>query len=175
MELRGRTHKWLIGQPISGFTGGKLPSNRQVLQLFFFHRSDPKLKIRQCSWKVIQAAEQVWTRACIPTKTSELAVKSLEKLHKVWVSLRKCISRSDANSVAQREAFKQELDNLFDIADTNALEMLEAEDDRAFLLAQRERGRPGLMMGSSGATFDGTCTSRPGFKHLIPFLHPGMI
>ena len=41
--------------------------------------------------------------------------------------------------------FKADLENLFDIAHANALQMIRIEEDREFLLAQREEGRRGYM------------------------------
>ena len=41
--------------------------------------------------------------------------------------------------------WKESLDELFDIAHSNALDMIKIPEDRAFLLAQREPGRRGIM------------------------------
>ncbi|GBM34806.1 hypothetical protein AVEN_122210-1 [Araneus ventricosus] len=43
--------------------------------------------------------------------------------------------------------FISDLNNLFDIAHANALEIIKIEEDRKFLLSQREPGRRGCLMG----------------------------
>ncbi|QQP58281.1 Uncharacterized protein FKW44_003545, partial [Caligus rogercresseyi] len=46
---------------------------------------------------------------------------------------------------AREDAFRKKIKNLFDVATSNALDALDNEEDKAFLLAQRERGRRGKM------------------------------
>ncbi|GBN83840.1 hypothetical protein AVEN_257962-1 [Araneus ventricosus] len=43
--------------------------------------------------------------------------------------------------------FISDLNNLFDIAHANALEIIKIEEDRKLLLSQREAGRRGCLMG----------------------------
>ena len=43
--------------------------------------------------------------------------------------------------------FRDELDNLFDIAHSSALGPPTLQEDQEFLLAQREKGRRGFMSG----------------------------
>lgn len=45
------------------------------------------------------------------------------------------------------EKFVNNLDNLFDIAHANALDMMRNDEDIEFLKKQRENGRPGSMLG----------------------------
>ena len=53
-----------------------------------------------------------------------------------------------AGAVAQRETWKKSLENVFDIAHQKALELIQIDEDKLFLLAQREEGRRGKMMGA---------------------------
>ncbi|CAI6354394.1 unnamed protein product [Macrosiphum euphorbiae] len=39
------------------------------------------------------------------------------------------------------------LDDLFDIAQADALEVIKIKEDRDFLISQRQKGRPGSMLG----------------------------
>lgn len=53
-------------------------------------------------------------------------------------------------SNAQKEvagSFISSLDNLFDISHADALEKMKINEDRQFLLLQRQKGRPGCMTG----------------------------
>lgn len=43
------------------------------------------------------------------------------------------------------EDFKEHLKNLFDIAHVDALEIISIQEDRDFLIKQREQGRVGIM------------------------------
>ena len=43
--------------------------------------------------------------------------------------------------------FVNQLDDLFDIAHANALYMIRIQEDKMFLLSQRQKGRPGCMLG----------------------------
>ena len=45
----------------------------------------------------------------------------------------------------QKAEFVENLENLFDIAHADALSMIKIPEDRAFLLAQREKGRRDVM------------------------------
>lgn len=45
----------------------------------------------------------------------------------------------------REDLWSQDLDELFDIAHADALEMIIIEEDRQFLLAQRKKGQPGKI------------------------------
>ncbi|XP_054724837.1 uncharacterized protein LOC129235174 [Uloborus diversus] len=47
----------------------------------------------------------------------------------------------------RRDSFEEIMDDLFDIAHANALEDIKIEEDRKFLILQRQKGRPGSMVG----------------------------
>jgi len=60
---------------------------------------------------------------------------------------KKNINRKSAREVANQEAFKASLDDLFDVAHQDAMKIITIEEDRHFLQAQREKGRRGTMVG----------------------------
>lgn len=43
--------------------------------------------------------------------------------------------------------FEDELNNLFDIADADAIDLIKIQEDKDFLQLQRKSGRPGCMLG----------------------------
>jgi len=47
----------------------------------------------------------------------------------------------------RRQDFEKKLPCLFDIAHENAMEMMKIQEDRDFLVCQRQEGRPGAMAG----------------------------
>ena len=54
-------------------------------------------------------------------------------------------TRKTPAQISKQEAFREALDDLFDIAHEKALQKIEIEEDRDFLLAQREKERRGIM------------------------------
>jgi len=61
--------------------------------------------------------------------------------------LKKNKGQTSATQTANEGSFVKELDDLFDMAQENALAMITIDEDREFLLAQRERGPRGCMVG----------------------------
>ena len=65
-----------------------------------------------------------------------------------------CLKKNKENKTKRSETIEHKekdwsnsLDDLFDIAYADALETIKIEEDRQFLLAQRQKGRPGKMIG----------------------------
>jgi hypothetical protein len=59
--------------------------------------------------------------------------------------LQKLASRKSVTNLSKQQAFKERLEDLFDIAHRDALTLIKIEEDRMFLNAQREKGRRGVM------------------------------
>lgn len=144
---RLETDIWLVGQQIDVFTGRKLPSNGDVLRrLFHFIRSQNNT-LRQAARNVFTELKLLWEQARIPTIADYNGVNKIEKTYNDWRALNKSKTRRSETQVRNEEAFKQLLPDLFDIAHSDALEMISIQDDKDFLLAQREKGRRGYMAG----------------------------
>jgi len=74
-------------------------------------------------------------------------IAKLEKLYEDWKKLKKNATRSASQAQSKKvEAFKSGLEDLFDIAHQDALNNTN-EEDRQFLLLQRQKGRIGCMGG----------------------------
>jgi len=125
--------------------GSKLPSNRQALGYFLYLHCELKKTIREASTEAVNKIEQFWCRACIPVHHKQDSVKKLEKLFGQWQGLKKNASRRTDRQIKNEEEFSGCFEDLFDIAHASALEMIKIGEDKAFLLAQRERGRRGVM------------------------------
>lgn len=72
----------------------------------------------------------------------------IKKLFKELENLKKYKENKSKRSDGLRrkeETWNNNLDDLFDVAHANALEMIRIQEDRDFLLTQREKGRPGKM------------------------------
>jgi len=80
-------------------------------------------------------------------RRTDHAVEQLEELVKKWEAVKKNKARRTVTQVANEKAFCQTVNDLFDVAHQEALQMIKIEEDRQFLLAQCEHGREGCMTG----------------------------
>ncbi|ESO02979.1 hypothetical protein HELRODRAFT_80695 [Helobdella robusta] len=135
---------YLLGFVTHQITGGKLPSNRQVLRSLFYNIREVKLNIKDAARLTIKEVFIFWEKARIQTKHLKDSVAKLEKLHEEWRKLQKNFNRTGPAQIEKEKLFKAILDDLFDIAHQDALQ---TATDRLFLLKQRKKGRPGVMGG----------------------------
>jgi len=128
-------------------TGSKLPSNCQVLRGLFYNMRQVKLNNREAARLTIKEVLIFWEKAKIPTKHEKDCIKKLERLYEEWRKLQKNAARSASTTQKQKiEDFKSTFDDLFDVAHQDAL-INTTQEDRQFLLLQREKGRPGCIGG----------------------------
>ncbi len=136
---------WLVGGTNETITGCKLPSNQQVLQHFFHLHNDQSQTISASAEATMEKVIQFWEKARIPVRKNCHIVAKIKDLHSAWISLKKNASRRSNTQMEKERQFTESLPNLFDIAHAEALTMITLPEDRAFLLAQREKGRRGSM------------------------------
>lgn len=136
-----------IGTIAFQITGSKLPSKRQVLQVMFYHMRYAKLSKRESARLVVREALIFWEKARIPTQFEQECTLKLERLYDKWDKLKKVGNKTYAKHEKNVEGFSGDLDNLFDIAHSAAMEMMSIEEDKQFLVKQREKGRIGSMLG----------------------------
>lgn len=144
---RKETEVWLVGQPITELTGGKLPSKKEVLQRLFHLLRLDKATLRGAALHVDEEVTAFWARARIPVVQPQHRVGKIEKLYEKWRQLGKGKSRQSATELKKREDFTVQLSFLFDIAHAEALSLAKNKEDVEFLQRQREAGRPGMMLG----------------------------
>lgn len=144
-------HIELVGDVSHQITGGKLPSNRQMLQMLFYNTKYAKFDTREGARLTVDAAIIFWQQARIPTRDRHKLVDKLEKLHNLYQSIQKSLKKPTPHSKTNK--FVSELDDLFDMAHANAMELMKIEEDKKFLLMQREKGRPGCMAGVDMALY----------------------
>lgn len=154
-KKRAESTFYLLGHVNPLILGSKLPSNRQALGLYLHYHFEEKNVSKIALKTSITEVMQWWLRARIPTPAIQHCQAKLEKLVTVWKGLKKCEGRTSEAHRSNEESFVHNLDDLFDIAHVNALEMINIQEDRDFLLAQREKGRRGTMAG-----FDATLASK---------------
>lgn len=147
--IRSRTKDkiFIVGYPAHQITGCKLPSNRQVLATLFYSLRTVKLNLRDSARITIQEVLVFWGKARIPTKHVKDAITKLEKLHAEWRNVQKDQYKQSEAAKNKIKEFASKVDDIFDIAHQDALAMMKSEEDKEFLLKQREKGRPGSMLG----------------------------
>ncbi|XP_073427354.1 uncharacterized protein [Dendrobates tinctorius] len=147
VQSRNKDKLFLVGYPIHQITGCKLPSNRQVLCALFYNLRTVKLTVRESAKLTIREVFIFLGKARIPTKHEQDAVTKLEKLHAEWRSLQKDRKKTSETAKNKFKQFVEKLNDLFDIAQQDALALMKLEEDKAFLVKQRQKGRPGSMAG----------------------------
>lgn len=146
-NLRSTTNIFLVGNECSQILGSKLPSNKQALCAFFHNHRTVKLSVRESAALVIQEISVFWAKARIPVQLKQRCILKVEKLHQEWKALLKSKGKTNQKCRDNEIAFMENLDNVFDIAHSNALGMMTIEMDKQFLESQRQKGRPGCMLG----------------------------
>lgn len=139
---------FLVGKCNSEIVGAKLPSIKQVLQVFFYQIRHEKLNAKESAGIAVDLAIPFWNKARIPTQTKQNCIKKLETLHNEWKTLKKHVNSQSKLHRERENSFYEKIDEfLFDIATPDALETIKIPEDKIFLLEQRKKGRPGSMLG----------------------------
>lgn len=97
----------------------------------------------------IDAAMIFRAQARIPTREiHKCTQKLLLKLYTDWKDIQKTVpEKRSARQKQVAEEYGGGLEDLFDIAHADALNTMKNEEDKAFLVMQRQKGRPGCMAG----------------------------
>jgi hypothetical protein len=144
--LRKDYEVWLVGHIASAITGHKLPSNRQVLAVFFFNLRVVKKNSKESAELAVKETVIFWDKSRIPTRRSDHCVEKLLKLYDEWKNLQKSSKKKSEMAKNCRQLFIDKLDNIFDIAHEDALKTA-LKEDADFLILQRQKGRPGYFSG----------------------------
>lgn len=144
---RSQSTVFLVGEPIAEICGRKLPSIGDVIRRFFFiHRIDNRT-IKEAAASVCRELQIFWQKARIPAKDKQHIISKVENLFSEWRKLLKGKCRRSQPQIMKESLFVAELDNLFDIAHADAMNLIRIDEDKLFLEAQRENGRRGFMAG----------------------------
>lgn len=144
---KGDIFDWRRKTSNHGFSRESLPSNGQVLSVLFFNIREVNLSVNESANLTIRECIIYWEKARIPTKSLPNCVKKLVKLYQVWRELQKNATKTQEVFEQRRQEFLAELNNLFDIAHADALQLIKINEDKIFLQRQREPGRPGHLAG----------------------------
>lgn len=147
-KFRSQSEIYLIGREQNEIVGAKLPSNRQVLSVFFYNTRTTNLSTEKIANLICVKIKMFWEKARIPTSADFYVKKKILDLYNDWRGLQKCEKRPNksSNHAHKEREFCDKLDDLFDIAAKDALNILKGVD-REFLLSQRKKGRVGSLCG----------------------------
>lgn len=106
-----------------------------------------KLNLHDSASLVIDECLIFWKKARIPTQDRSDCIKKCKKLYESLRMLGKHKTRASISCRRKEKEFEENLNNLFDIAHANALNIIKIHKDKEFLLMQRQNGRPGCMLG----------------------------
>ncbi|XP_039315242.1 uncharacterized protein LOC120359881 isoform X1 [Solenopsis invicta] len=138
---------FLVGSMRKQITGSKLPCQRDVLSVLFYNMREVKLNLHDSASLVIDECLIFWKKARIPTQDRSDCIKKCKKLYENFKKLGKLKTRASISCRQKEKEFEDSLNNLFDIAHANALDIIKINEDKEFLLMQRKNGRPGCMLG----------------------------
>lgn len=148
-SLRSDTRISFVGFEQSQILGSKLPTNKDVLQLFFYHVRTQGMSIRQSATLAAREAILFWDKAKIPTRKEQHCVDKLEKLYNEWRNLEKTSSKSRKETEVHRKKetdFIEKINQIFDIAQANANKMI-SKEGQIFLQNRRNEKRVGSLAG----------------------------
>lgn len=148
-KLRSEDNIFLIKNSTHQIVGAKLPSNRQVLQVFFYNKKTIGFDVNQSSALVVDEIVVFWQKARIPTSAKWYCITKVTKLYEKWKNLQKSATRRSELQEKRENEFVEMLDDLFDIAaeqNSDAMENI-SNETKEFLIAQRKKGREGCLLG----------------------------
>ena len=147
VATRKQSKIYCLDSYVVDMTGSKLPSNRQALGHFLYLHREVQHTIQIAATLTIEKIFLFWEKAGIPTKQKRNAIKKLESFFHSWQNLQKHEKRQSISQKVHEEKFEQSLNDLFDVAHENAPNMMTIEEDKQFIMAQREKGRQRCMGG----------------------------
>lgn len=125
--------------------GSKLPSSGQVLSVFLHNHLQLGKQKKDSAEVVVKELLSFWTKARIPTQRDDKIQAKILKLHDRWRGLKKGKGRRSSKQEENEQLFSNDMMNLFDVAHADALNMIKIQEDKDFLIAQREPKRRGGM------------------------------
>ena len=146
---RSKSTVYLLDHTEPALSGSKLPTSLMVLRVFLHKHKEEKLPIKQATSETLSDVMEYWEKARIPTKHKQDCHKKLEKLFDEWRKLKKNKGRRTKTQIDNEKDFLAKMNQLFDIAHADAMQMTKNDEDREFLRDQRAE-RKGTMIGVDG-------------------------
>lgn len=135
----------ILGKPTAILRGNQLPSNIQMLRYFFYLLRVSKTPLQYSAEFAAISVIEFWNTAHIPSKRKGSVVKQILKMYTTYRNLQKSRKKNMKSTEWRQKvsAFIAHFDDLFDIAQTNVMNLLTDETLKKFLINQRNPGRKG--------------------------------
>lgn len=146
-RLRKDDDLYLIGSIDHQILGAKLPSNRQVLSVFFYNTRVAKLSAEDSAKLVAEEVSIFYSKARIPTAVPKNNKLKVLKLVNEFKDLQKNEHKKFKAHLDKEAAFVDKLDDLFDMSHNDSTNLIKDNVTRDFLTAQRAKGRVGCLLG----------------------------
>lgn len=146
-RLRKDDNIYLIGNVNHQILGAKLPSNRQVLSVFFYNTRVAKLSADESAKLVAEEVSIFYSKARIPTAVPNNNKLKVLRLVNEYKDLKKNENKTFQSHLNKEAEFIDKLDDLFDMSHNDAMNMIKDSVTRDFLIAQRAKGRVGCLLG----------------------------
>lgn len=88
-SLTLRNKMFLLGETNDTISGHKLPTNKQVLKLLYYHTRQESKTLTASYSVVVEGVCKFWSRAGIPVQKKDRCIKKLENLHITYRNLQK--------------------------------------------------------------------------------------
>lgn len=146
-RLRKDSSIYLVGNIDHQILGAKLPSNRQVLSVYFYNTRTAKLNKSESAKLVADEVAIFYSKARIPIAMPHNNSLKVERLVDEFRDLQRNASRTNERQQLKEKAFTEKLDDLFDMAHADADTLIKDDEIREFLNSQRKKGRVGCLLG----------------------------
>ena len=139
-DLRSVASSWLVGRAEAKLSSARLPRKIDVLKTFLYYHLEKKETTNSSLKLACKEAINIWASAHIPVPTQRIDAceRILKKVHEKYKNLKKHCKRNNEKDRMNQEIFKSDIDDLFDIAPSNVMEIIKNEEDKVFLSKQRE-------------------------------------
>lgn len=108
--------------------------------MFFYNLRLANLSVKESAMLVAQEVAVFYSKARIPIPKMYNCSMKVERLYNEWRDVQKSSSRRNPTQIQREAAFTEKLDDLFDMAHQNALEMIADEDTREFSDISKAKG-----------------------------------
>ena len=136
-ETRSKSYIYVVGEPLEQLATRVLPTACDVLRVYFYRHYKEKISQKEAVRTVVQDISNIWAKARVTTYDLKNIVRKLEKLLDTYRNLCRNKKRSGAAQLAKEQAFSESIKLLFDVAHRDAMTIMTIQEDKAFLLDQR--------------------------------------
>jgi hypothetical protein len=114
-----------------------LPTLRDVLKVYFYHHTILAVSYKEAANVVIQKVCEIWNKARISTAESRNIVRKLDNLLIHYRNICRNKGHKTSSQHAKESEYATSVDQVFDIAHCDAMNLIRIDEDKRFLIGQR--------------------------------------